>query len=53
MTEGKEMLIHVIEAEDIIREFPGSSRLNNDWDFLYSSARNWPRPRGQMVGRQP
>jgi len=34
MTEGKEMLIHVIEAEDVIREFPGSSRLNNDWGFL-------------------
>lgn len=34
MTEGKRMLIHVIEAEDVIREFPGSSRLNNSWDFL-------------------
>jgi NTE family protein len=34
MAEGKHMLIHVIEAEDVIREFPGSSRLNNDWDFL-------------------
>ena len=34
MAEGKLMLIHVIEAEDVIREFTGSSRLNNDWDFL-------------------
>jgi NTE family protein len=34
MAEGKEMLIHVIEAEDVIREVPGSSRLNNSWDFL-------------------
>jgi NTE family protein len=34
MVEGKEMLIHVIEAEDVIRELPGSSRLNNSWDFL-------------------
>lgn len=34
MREGKEMLIHVIEAEDVIRQFPGSSRLNNSWDFL-------------------
>jgi len=34
LAEGKQMLIHVIEAEDIIREFPGSSRLNNGWDFL-------------------
>ena len=34
LVEGKHMLIHVIEAEDAIREFPGSSRLNNGWDFL-------------------
>jgi NTE family protein len=34
MAGGKLMLIHVIEAEDVIREFPGSSRLNNSWDFL-------------------
>jgi NTE family protein len=34
MADGKRMLIHVIEAEDVIREFPGSSRLNNDWAFL-------------------
>jgi NTE family protein len=34
MAEGKRMLIHVIEAEDVIREFSGSSRLNNDWAFL-------------------
>ena len=34
MAEGKLMLIHVIEAEDVIRELTGSSRLNNDWDFL-------------------
>ena len=34
LADGKRMLIHVIEAEDVIREFPGSSRLNNEWDFL-------------------
>ena len=34
LADGKRMLIHVIEAEDVIRELPGSSRLNNDWDFL-------------------
>jgi len=34
LTDGKRMLIHVIEAEDVIRQFPGSSRLNNDWEFL-------------------
>ena len=33
MDEGKEMLIHVIEAEDVIRELPGSSRLNNRGTF--------------------
>jgi NTE family protein len=31
---GKRMLMHLIDAEDVIREFPGSSRLNGDWDFL-------------------
>jgi NTE family protein len=34
LADGKRMLIHLIEAEDVIREFPGSSRLNNEWDFL-------------------
>jgi NTE family protein len=31
---GKRMLMHLIDAEDVIREFPGSSRLNGDWQFL-------------------
>jgi NTE family protein len=26
--------VHVIEAEDFIREFSWTSRLNADWDFL-------------------
>jgi NTE family protein len=34
LADAKRMLIHLIEAEDVIRHFPGSSRLNNDWDFL-------------------
>jgi NTE family protein len=34
LADGKRMLIDVIEAEDAIREFPGSCRLNNEWDFL-------------------
>jgi NTE family protein len=34
LADGKQMLIHVIEAEDVIRKYSGSSRLNNDWDFL-------------------
>jgi len=32
--EGKRMLVHVIEAEDLTRNFTASSRLNGDWDFL-------------------
>jgi NTE family protein len=34
MIDGKQMLIHVIEGGDIVRAFPGSSRLNNAWEFL-------------------
>jgi hypothetical protein len=34
LADGKRMLIHVIEAEDVIRELPPFRRLNNDWDFL-------------------
>jgi NTE family protein len=31
---GKRVFVHLIEAEDLIREFSWSSRLNGDWDFL-------------------
>jgi NTE family protein len=31
---GKRMLVHLIEAEDLIRGFSWSSRLNGDWNFL-------------------
>ena len=34
MSGGKLMLVHVIEAEEFIRAFSWSSRLNADWDFL-------------------
>jgi NTE family protein len=34
LAEGKQMLMHVIEAEDVIRPLAGSSRLNSDWAFL-------------------
>jgi NTE family protein len=34
MAKGKRMLVHVIEAEDLMRDFSASSRLNGDWDFL-------------------
>jgi NTE family protein len=31
---GRRLLVHLIEAEDLIRSFSWSSRLNGDWDFL-------------------
>ena len=34
MGGGKRMLMHVIEAEEFIRAFSWSSRLNAGWDFL-------------------
>lgn len=59
MAEGKVMLIHVIEAEDVIREFPGSSRLNNSWDFVYhlyevgrERANNWIAENYDRLGKE-
>lgn len=34
MTGGKQILVHIIEAEDVISELPNSSKLNGEWDFL-------------------
>ena len=34
MDGGKRVLVHLIEAEDLIRKLSWSSRLNGDWDFL-------------------
>jgi NTE family protein len=34
LTGGKRMFIHLIEAEDIIRELSGSSKMNAEWKFL-------------------
>jgi len=34
MTGIKRMLVHLVEAEDLIRVLSWSSRLNGDWDFL-------------------
>ncbi len=34
MGQGKRMLVHLIEAEELIRGYSWSSRLNGDWDFL-------------------
>jgi len=31
---GRRMLVHLIEAEDLIRGLSWSSRLNSDWNFL-------------------
>jgi len=33
-TGGKRMFIHLIEAEDVIRDLAGSSKMNADWKFL-------------------
>ena len=47
-TDGKRILIHTIESEDVIRELPASSRMNGDWDLLshlyetgHDRADNW------------
>jgi NTE family protein len=34
MTGDKTILMHLIEAQDVFRDFTASSRLNGDWDFL-------------------
>jgi len=34
MTDGKQILVHEIEAADAISELPNSSKLNGDWNFL-------------------
>jgi NTE family protein len=34
MTGGKQILVHEIEAEDVISDLPNSSKLNGDWDFM-------------------
>ncbi len=34
MPGGKRMLMHLIEAEDVIRDLSGSSKMNGTWKFL-------------------
>ena len=34
LTGGKRIFVHLIEAEDIIRELSGSSKMNAEWGFL-------------------
>lgn len=57
MTREKHILVHVIEAEDLIREFVASSRLNGDWDFLVdlfnkgrARAGNWLEANFDRIG---
>lgn len=35
IVDGKRMLIHTIDGEDIIAGLSNSSKLNGDWDFLH------------------
>ena len=34
MASGKRMFIHLIEAEDLISDLSGSSKMNGTWKFL-------------------
>jgi NTE family protein len=34
LADGKRMLIHQIEAEDVIRDLAGSSKMNASWKFM-------------------
>jgi NTE family protein len=34
MAGGKRMYMHLIEAEDVIRDLAGSSKMNGTWKFL-------------------
>ncbi len=54
---GKRVLVHVIEAEDLIRKLSWSSRLNGNWDFLMHlhemgrrRADHWLKANFDMVG---
>ena len=49
LADSKRMLIHVIEAEDVIRELPGSSRLNNSWDFFAIFTRSAEQEPGKWL----
>ena len=57
MAEPKRVLVHVIEGEDLIREFVPSSRLNGDWEFLTylfdkgrERADNWLKANFDRIG---
>jgi NTE family protein len=60
MGGGKRMLMHVIEAEEFIRAFSWSSRLNADWDFLLhlcnmgrARAEQWLAAHFSQIGVEP
>ena len=57
MGVGKHIYVHAIEAEDFIRAFSWSSRLNSDWEFLLHlynmgrvQAQNWLEANFGRVG---
>jgi NTE family protein len=57
---GKRMLMHLIEAEDLIRGFSWSSRLNTDWNFLLHlrelgrvRADQWLAANFDRIGKEP
>jgi NTE family protein len=59
MGGGKRMLIHAIEAEEFIRAFSWSSRLNGDRNFLQhlynmgrAQAEQWLKANFNRVGRE-
>jgi len=54
---GKRLLVHFIEAEDLVRDIPWWSRLNADWDFvmrLYelgrARAEEWLKDNFERIG---
>jgi NTE family protein len=60
MAEGKRMLVHVIEGEDLFQDLSASSRLNGDWGFLtwlYNKGREraeeWLKINFDRVGLEP
>jgi len=49
VTGGKQILVYVIEADDVIRELPNTSKMNGDWDFLLHLHDNWQKTRKQLA----
>ena len=49
LSGGKRMFIHTIEAEDIIKNLSGSSKMNADWKFLMHLFKLGRRTRGRLA----